>query len=103
MFATKRSQNFMSSDGLSATTCTELPTDNMPSSCDGPIPESPGSRYKISQIVVTQTQDFRWKVAIFSPRQCELVRTFQSPDAMGIWLNDVARLHTWERIEGVGL
>jgi hypothetical protein len=32
-----------------------------------------------------------------------LVRTFQSPDAMSIWLNDVARLHTWAPMEPIGL
>lgn len=73
------------------------------SSCAGPTAASPGGHYKISQIVITQTGDFRWKVAIFSKHRCELVRVFGSPDAMGIWMNDVSRLHTWEQINGVGL
>lgn len=73
------------------------------SSCNGLETASRGRHYKISQIVLTQTSDFRFKIAIFSREKCELVRTFQSPDAMSIWLNDVARLHTWAQIEGVGL
>ncbi len=59
--------------------------------------------YKISQIVTTQTKDFRWKVAVFSPDRCEIVQTFSNPDAMWIWVNDISRLHTWAQIDGVGL
>jgi hypothetical protein len=93
----------MNSAGALAITWTEPRTDNTPSSCNGRAKASPGRHYKISQIVITQTNDFRWKVAIFSPGQCEQVRVFQNPDAMGIWLNDVSRLHTWAQIDGVGL
>jgi hypothetical protein len=85
------------------TSSTALRTEHIPSSANGRAVASQGRHYKISQIVITQTSDFRWKVAIFSPGQCEQVRVFQNPDAMGIWLNDISRLHTWAQIEGVGL
>jgi hypothetical protein len=85
------------------TSSTALRTEHIPSSANGRAVASQGRHYKISQIVITQTNDFRWKVAIFSPGQCEQVRVFQNPDAMGIWLNDISRLHTWAQIEGVGL
>lgn len=82
---------------------TALRTDNTASSANGKAGESPRRRYKISQIVITQTTDFRHKVAIFSPDRCETVQTFSNPDAMWIWVNDISRLHTWAQIEGVGL
>jgi hypothetical protein len=85
------------------TSSTALRTEHIPSSANGRAVASRERHYKISQIVITQTTAFGWKVTIFSPQQVELVRTFQSPDAMSIWLNDVARLHTWAQIEGVGL
>lgn len=93
----------MGSAGALATTWTEPHTDNTPSSCNGKATESPGRHYKISQVVITQTTDFRFKVAVFSPSRCEIVQTFSNPDAMWIWVNDVSRLHTWAQIEGVGL
>jgi hypothetical protein len=93
----------MSSAGALAIGWTEPPTDNTLSSANGEGVASPGRHYKISQIAITQTKDFRWKVAIFSPSQCEMVQTFNNPDAMAIWLNDIARLHTWALIDGVGL
>lgn len=85
------------------TISTALRTENIASSCNGTARESPGRHYKISQIVITQTGDFGWKVAIFSPTRCELVKVFNNPDAMWIWVNDVSRLHTWAQIDGVGL
>lgn len=80
------------------------------SSCAGPTVASQGRHYKISQIVITQLTDFRWKVAIFTPPcpeypqgRCMEAEPFNNPDKMWIWVNDVSRLHTWEQHEGVGL
>ena len=78
-------------------------TETGASSCNGPKPGSRDYHYKISQIVICQTDDFRWKVMIFSPAHCELVKVFNNPDAMGLWINDVARLHTWALVAPVGL
>lgn len=89
--------------GALAISSTELPTDNTQSSASGEERASPGRHYKISQIVITQTADFRWKVMVFSRKQCEQVQVFSSPDAMSIWINDVSRLHTWALIDPVGL
>ena len=93
----------MSSVGALRTSSTEPHTDNMPSSCDGPPKPNQKRHYKIAQIVVTQTTDFRFKVAVFSRQHCEQVQTFSNPDSMWIWITDVSRLHTWEQHEGVGL
>lgn len=70
---------------------------------DAPLNTAASPHFKISQIVITQLTDFRWKVSIFSPKRCELTQTFNNPDALGLWLNDVSRLHTWAQHEGVGL
>lgn len=93
----------MNSAGALAISWTEPHTDSMPSSVNGRAGGSPEHHYKISQVVITQTRDFRWKVAVFSPTRCETVQTFSSPDRMWLWVNDVSRLHTWAQIEGVGL
>ena len=87
--------------GALAISWTEPPTDNTQSLCNGKASES--RHYKISQIVINQTTDFRWKVMIFSPKRCELVQVFSNPDAMSIWLNDISRLHTWALVNPVGL
>jgi hypothetical protein len=80
------------------------------SSCNGRDVASRGGHYKISQIVITQLTDFRWKVAIFTPPspeypqgRCIESAPFNNHDKMLLWLSDVSRLHTWAQIEGVGL
>lgn len=85
------------------TISTALRTDNTASSCNGLDVATQKSHYKIHQIVVCQTTDFRWKVAVFSRERCEVVGVFNNPDAMSVWLNDVSRLHTWTLIDPVGL
>jgi hypothetical protein len=95
---------FMPLAGALAVAWKETTQDNSVSSCDGKERGSPERRhYKIHQIVVCQTTDFRWKVAVFSRDRCELVGVFSNPDAMSVWLNDVSRLHTWTLIDPVGL
>ena len=93
----------MNSAGALAIGWTEPHTDNMPSSVNGRAEGNHERHYKISQIVITQLPDFSHKVAVFSPKQCELVKTFSSPDKMWLWVSDVSRLHTWAQIDGVGL
>lgn len=100
----------MKQAGALAISSTEPPTDNTQSSCFGRAMESRGRHYKISQIVITQTTDFHWKVTIFTPPSQEFPQgrcmesvLFASPDKMWLWVSDVARLHTWAMIERVGL
>lgn len=92
------------------TSSTALRTDNTASSWSGEAEPALSRHYKISQIVITQTKDFRWKVAIFTPPSpdypqgsCIESVLFTSPDKMWLWVSDVSRLHTWAMIEGVGL
>lgn len=89
--------------GSLATSSTAPHTDNSASSCAGRSNQNQERHYKISQIVITQTKDFRWKVNVFSRERCELVEVFSSPDKMWLWVSDMARLHTWSLIDGVGL
>lgn len=56
---------------------------------------------KISQVVVTQTESFLWKVTIFSRDRTERVEFFDSPDAACLFMNDVIRLSPWELIQDI--
>lgn len=56
---------------------------------------------KVSQVVVTQTETFLWKVTIFSRDRTERVEFFDDPDAACYFMGEVIRLSPWDLIPDI--